>query len=751
VNDVWAAKKRLYNMYGPTEGTCGATIKRLLPGQPVNIGSPNPSTRVYILDRHQCLVPPGVVGEIYIAGVQVARGYIGRPDETAKRFLADSISRRAGERMYRTGDRAYWNYFGEIECLGRNDRQIKLRGFRLDMNDLEIRMAQAAPAAIAVAIAPKDDYLVAMVQPVSLDVADFRSKIAEVLPVHALPRHITAVDNFPMTSAGKLDYRAIANNVRPSLKPTVKPLSTSSERALAAAWREALSMGPDVPITGDSNFVALGGHSILQLLLTSRLTTLFGRRIPFRLIVQSATLHDLARAIDGLQSQENSAISVFPGLVLGEHELSPMEREWWHKYELDQGSSAFNVTFACVFNSKIVDRGRLTTAWNVVMARHRILRCRYVGHRRLGVKRTYSDYPPQVQRVKSLNVWKEINRPFQLKRNDPIRVTISRDQMVIVISHIVCDLTTLQVLLREVASVYSGACLPSVKRTYMDTSSWSNIAFPGDLDFWTKYLENAPERPYGGVKSVPDRNAYSGSSHVCKIPVNTYLRLVEFTEAQKFTFHQLSLAAVALALRIDSDDTDIVLGGPFFNRQSDDDLETIGLFLEPLPIRVRYSPNTTAPESISFVQVVQEASQSALAHAVPWNQLLQHLQVTPDFPDHPLLDTMVTFHDDRHAPKFPIRGVEPLITWTEGSKFRLLCEFFAVSEDTLLLRLEHDTDSFSRTSILRIERLIIEALECLVANVPYVEVKARLRRTAQTEPSGEPSHASLFGARLSAL
>ncbi|RAL63968.1 hypothetical protein DID88_003156 [Monilinia fructigena] len=168
---------------------------------------------VYTFSRpkSQQLLPPGVIGEIYLAGVQVARGYIGMPQMSAERFLPDSICNRQGEMMYRTGDRGYFNRAGEVECLGRNDRQIKLRGFRLDLNDLEIRVAEAIPECSGIAICQKGDYLVAMVQPETLNISKVRAKVTKVLPVHAVPRIFMAVEKFPMTPAGKLDYKAITN------------------------------------------------------------------------------------------------------------------------------------------------------------------------------------------------------------------------------------------------------------------------------------------------------------------------------------------------------------------------------------------------------------------------------------------------------------------------------------------------------------------------------------------------------------
>ena len=184
INDKWAAVKPTYNQYGPTEASCASTIQPLKPGRRVAIGPPNPTTRIYILDRNKQLVPPGVVGEIYCAGVQVANGYIGQPELTADKFLPDTICKR-GQKMYRTGDRAFFNHRGEVECLGRNDRQIKLRGFRTDLNDIEARAAGAIKEASATVICPKEDYLVCMMQPETLDIASVRSRLVKVLPVHA--------------------------------------------------------------------------------------------------------------------------------------------------------------------------------------------------------------------------------------------------------------------------------------------------------------------------------------------------------------------------------------------------------------------------------------------------------------------------------------------------------------------------------------------------------------------------------------
>lgn len=759
MNDVWAAHKQLYNMYGPTEGTGGATIQRLLPGKPVTIGSPNPSSRIYILDRNRHLVPPGVAGEIYLAGVQVARGYIGRPDETKNRFFADHIIGKTGESMYKSGDRGYWNLEGDIVCIGRDDRQIKLRGFRLDLNDLEIRIAQAVPSLTAVAISRKEDYLVAMIQPSTLEVNDVRSKIAKVLPTHAMPRLIAAVDKFPMTPIGKVDYKEILNGFTAMTKPVLKQSNSPSEKILIAAWREALQLGVEVVIDSDSSFADLGGHSLAQLLLANRLTKLFACQVSFSTVATSLTLRDLGQAIDELKGQDNSAATACHEPGLGEHAVSPMEREWWLKYQLKAGSSAFNVNFACGLDRPNVDIERLTISWNTVMARHRILRCRFVLDHRVGLRRIYSDCMPQVRRAHSVDVVKEINRPFKLERSNPIRVTIAADRLVVVISHIICDLTALQILLREVQTVYNGGELQTITQSYMETTVWNQIASRQNLDFWSSQLENAPGCSYG-LPNIRDRVGYEGSSHLCRVPTNLYKHLKDFAKTRKVTLHQVALAAVALALQgTKTSNIDIMLGGPYLNRTTASDLETVGLFLEPLPFRIQYSPPSEMASCTSFLRTVQESSRSSLSHAVPWNQLLSHLKLEPSFPNHPLLETMVTFHADPKSLQISVPGVEPLLTWTQGAKFKLLVEFSAVSDEVLLLRLEYDTHLFSSAHICRIRELVLEAVRALMEEIPFAEARTRIQGVEEGMMALDDSAADTagnnvniaFGAKISDL
>ena len=731
VNDKWSKSKKLYNMYGPTEGTCGATIKRLLPGARVTIGAPNPSTRVYILDSHGEMAIPGVIGEIYIAGVQVAKGYINLPDETGSRFLRDHISCN-GEQMYRTGDKGYWSESGEIVCLGRSDRQIKLRGYRLDMNDLEVRIAKAFPAVEAVAIAPKGDYLVAMVQPASVDVKKLLSHISMALPPYAVPQHVMATDSLPTTRAGKIDYKTMTEMVFTASTQETRELSTSTERTVAVAFKRVLELDQLFPITAQSNFIALGGHSLQQLSLSLYLTRELGAHIPLQIVIENPVIEDLAKAVDSFISHEDAPISPVSRVQsFDEKSVSLLEADWLKRYKFDAGSSSFNVSFTCSFTDGLVNITRLVDAWNTVLASHPLLRCRYITGKGKAPRRVFSDHATLVERVRSLDLWVEINRPFQLDRANPVRVHIADDRLVVVLSHIVADYTTLSILLNEASALYNGQSIPSVRSSYFDMLRQKEVTKPCHLKFWSKYLEGCVDSPaLFGRKT--ERNNYRGTSFVFELPTTLVSKVHAYTQSTSFTLQQLATAAVALCLQPETTNTDMVILTPYINRSSDKALETVGLFLEPLPIRVKYDSSAENRDEngkpVSFLESVRNQSQAALAHAVPWHQLLDRLAVKRRYPNHPLSDVMVSFHDSRQVASLGVAapGFEPCCLWSEGSKFKLMCEFTAIAGRKVLLRLEYDPDCVEGGDVRMLRRCVPEALRLLVERADADEIKQRI-------------------------
>ncbi|GIJ72982.1 non-ribosomal peptide synthetase [Virgisporangium ochraceum] len=286
------------NSYGPTETTAACTHHVVGPGRavgdgPVPIGRPLPNTRVYVLDAALRPVAPGIDGDLYVAGVQVARGYLGRPDLTAQRFVACPWGAPGG-RMYRTGDRARWTGDGELEYRGRADGQVKIRGYRVEPAEVEAVLAAEPTVRRAVVVAredrPGDRRLAAYVVPrlagVRPDPSALRARVASILPDHLVPATVMVLDEVPVTSNGKLDVRALP---RPTHAATGRAPSTWTEEVLCGVLAEALGL-PSVGV--DDNFFELGGHSLLAVSVVSELRAR-GWPASVSLVFEAPTVADL--------------------------------------------------------------------------------------------------------------------------------------------------------------------------------------------------------------------------------------------------------------------------------------------------------------------------------------------------------------------------------------------------------------------------------------------------------------------------
>ncbi|MFL6608516.1 MAG: amino acid adenylation domain-containing protein, partial [Pseudomonas sp.] len=296
---------RLHNLYGPTEAAVDVTYWECQPGyrQPlVPIGRPVANTRLYILDDTLQPVPAGVIGDLYIAGVQLARGYLERPDLTAERFIPDPFDTH-GRRMYLTGDRGRYLPSGDIQYLGRIDDQIKIRGFRIELGEIENALLQCAPVREAVVV-PRDDAfggqcLVAFIASSSGEInsAELRGQLAKVLPDYMLPSFFVALDALPLSANGKIDRKALAPHPHHADTPAEKYVAptTATEKTLVALWQETLK----VPRIGINNsFFELGGHSLLAAQILARTQEVFAVSPPLKLLFESPTIAAMAVFID---------------------------------------------------------------------------------------------------------------------------------------------------------------------------------------------------------------------------------------------------------------------------------------------------------------------------------------------------------------------------------------------------------------------------------------------------------------------
>jgi len=304
----------LCNFYGPTEATVWAAIKPLEPGAPVTIGRPIANTQLYVLDRAGRIVPAGVVGELYIGGAGLGRGYWKRPELTAQSFIPHPYSHEASGRLYRTGDLARYRADGEIEYVGRADYQVKVRGFRIELGEIEAALMDHPQVREAVAIVREnergDRRLLAYVSGNGeLTGNELRESVTRRLPEYMVPNSVFVLERLPQTANGKIDRQALAelDHVRPETAATHQPPRNELERQIAAAWMEALKIDQ---VGVDQNFFDLGGHSMLLAQVHLHLQKILGRELALVDFFKYPTVSMLARFISQEARQETSAVEI---------------------------------------------------------------------------------------------------------------------------------------------------------------------------------------------------------------------------------------------------------------------------------------------------------------------------------------------------------------------------------------------------------------------------------------------------------
>lgn len=550
---TWSSEvTNLINVYGPSEcGPCSSGT-RLLPDIPVTIGRPLPGLRFYVLDHHQSLVPQGVTGEIYISGDQVTRGYWGNTNElnTKSNFVPNPFATESNYHiMYRTGDLGFWDEDLNISYVGRVDNQVKVRGFRVELEEIENALITAGEGKVqssaAIAIndysgAESDRYglrIVGFVKPASVNVAVLHRKLADLLPSYSRPSQILAVPELPMTANLKLDREklkalALAASTRQKLDENTQrtgqtSFSSPTEELIAAAWKKVLGLSDGTStIQPDDDFVSLGGNSILAIKAARIIAASIGHDIPIALLLRENVLARLARAIDqwharpvssdsvddqsfasylrSLQKDVSSSTivdSAQDALSKGQP-LSHLENELFEAHSNSKIRMAFNT--AVKFNVfGTIDVERLKGAFLALVQENPILRARYMVFESTPLRLISADmFAPQVfvgDEMNAESLQTLVNTPFDLASDQLIRIVIwrqdeTRTVCIVITHHIITDKASLALMLEWTSRRYNN--LVEGGLTDLDTKQ-SNMrqSAQGTYIDWAQWLQERASRP----------------------------------------------------------------------------------------------------------------------------------------------------------------------------------------------------------------------------------------------------------------
>ncbi|HEY6186084.1 MAG TPA: amino acid adenylation domain-containing protein [Pyrinomonadaceae bacterium] len=761
---------RLYNEYGPTEATIYCAAHECRPEDAararVPIGRPASGARLYVLDQELEPVPVGVVGELYIGGRGVARGYMGQPDLTCERFVPDAFG--VGERLYRTGDVARWLACGELELLGRSDDQVKVRGYRVEPGEVEAALCGHGEVREAAVLADEDGaggkrlvaYVVAGGERCP-SVGELREYLSGLMPEYMVPGIYVFIDELPRTTTGKVDRRALPQPEpgRDMLPESFVAPVTPTEESLARLWGELLKLET---IGVNDNFFDLGGHSLLATQLISRVRESFEVDLPLGSIFKSPTIAGLARQVEAakLAGAESSSVSLVPVSREGQLPLSFGQQRLWFIHQLEPSSAAYNMPVAVRLKGRL-NHSAMQQALSEIVSRHESLRTTFGvidGQPRQliappeEVKLNMVDLAHMPERERLDEAMKvateEAGQAFDLEHGPLMRVRLLRlseedHVLLFTMHHIISDGWSMGVLVNEVGILYSafaegeGSPLAPLPIQYADFAHWQRQTLTGEvLDahwrYWKQQLGGTiPNLELPTDRARPPLQSFHGSSQALSFPPRLVEELNALARREDVTLFMLLLAAFDVLLHRYTNQDDILIGTTIANRNRVELEGLIGFFVNTLVLRTDLSGE---PRFRDLLERVRAVALSAYAHQdMPFERLVEQLQPERSMNRSPLFQVMFLLQNTP-GEEVPLPGLtlQPLEVERVTTQFDLSFDLME-AQGAMMAVAEYSTDLFEDATIRRMLRHYQVLLEGIVADADAPVAELPLLTNAERE------------------
>ncbi|HLJ32959.1 MAG TPA: amino acid adenylation domain-containing protein [Ktedonobacteraceae bacterium] len=750
---------KLYNFYGPTECAVDSSVWACEPEsqrQRIPVGLPIANMQMYILGPQLQLMPVGVPGELYIGGVGLARGYRNRPDLTAEAFMPHPFSNVPGERLYKTGDLARCLADGAIEFLRRVDFQTKLRGFRIELQEIEAALGAHPGVRENVVVREDilgDQRLVAYIVPkaeYAPSPAELRGSLRERLPVYMIPSIYVTMQQLPLTTSGKVDRSALPvpdyggditgshsddSGGRAELRPY--------EEVLAGIWADILRSGR--PGT-EQNFFDLGGHSLLATRMIARVRRVFQVDVPLRAVFEAPTVAELAAWIESARNGAAKEVLTPPLVPCSRERLLPLsyaQERLWFLSQLEPENPAYNIPFALRVRG-LLNLDALKESLNILAQRHEALRTTFAVHDGIPCQVVAPPLPLKLQVIDLSHLavqereqevqrrtTKEALQPFDLDgaalwRSMLLHLDADEHILLFTVHHSIADAWSLDILLNELSVIYSATIagtsftLPEVPLQYADYAVWQREWLQGEaleqqVAYWREQLLHAPtvldlpaDHPRPAVQS------YRGNVCAFALPPTLNHELQALSRQESVTLFMTLLAALQVLLLRYSGQEDIVVGIPVAGRTRDEMAGVVGNFVNTLALRADLSGNPSFRELLARVRDV--CLEAYARQDVPFEKVVEVVQPERSLSHQPLFQVMLLLqHEQAGGLALPGLDLEPLVFDNPTTKFDLTVEFVETSAG-LQGAVEYNTDIFERETIERLVRHFQQLLLGIVAN-----------------------------------
>jgi amino acid adenylation domain-containing protein/non-ribosomal peptide synthase protein (TIGR01720 family) len=745
---------RLVNLYGPTETTMTKFVYMVQPEdqfkRAIPIGQPMKGAKAVVLDKNRKVCPPWRVGELYIRTPYRSLGYFRQPELTSEVFVQNPFSNDPADLVYRTGDLARVVDSGNFELLGRRDNQVKIRGVRIEMEEIEAVLGECVGVSHAALVAreetPGEKRLVAFVvaaPEAQITVGSLRNAMKEKLPDYMIPSAWGLLEKFPLTATGKVDRQALEKLELVSMlngHDGRAEASTQTEEILCGIWALLLKL-PSVGV--HDNFFELGGHSLLATQLMSRIQDAFHLELPLRSLFESPTVAGLAKSIDLTTQQAGMELpQVQCGQRQGAIPLSYAQQRFWFIDQLRPSGSSYNIPSAVRIEGAL-DRKVLQECLKEIVRRHESLRTRFVSvagapqqviDDEMEVPLPFIDLtslPEGAREAQARKMaQKAVAEPFDLGRGPLLRAQLlaldeQRHVLVIAMHHIISDAWSIGLLEHEVSALYEAlisgepSSLPELPVQYPDFSIWQRKYINDEFlekksEYWKGQLASLEALELPADRPRPQVQTENGANVALLLSPDLTAKLKILALEEVSTLYMVLLGAFQVLLFRYTGQEDVAVGSPVAGRSRGETEKLIGCFINTLVMRTDLSGELGFKE---LVQRVKKVTLDAFAHQdVPFEKLVEMLQPERNLSRSPLFQVLFVLQNiSRGELRFGPAKVTPFELESKTTKFDLTL-ILGETASGLEGMLQYNTDLFDAATIERLAGHLQTLLESIVSN-----------------------------------
>lgn len=738
--DLIDDKVQLYNFYGPTETCVDSTSyrvdkDRLEDYSFIPIGKPLPNERIYLVDAQGKLVPPGVTGELCIAGDGLAQYYVGDQNTSAEKFRSNWII--GEDRVYLTGDIARWLPDGNLEYCGRIDDQVKLRGYRIELSEIEHQLntyKDIMHSVIELKETEGEKYLVAYYEaPEAYKVADIRQHLTEYLPDYMVPSYYVQLEKLPLNSNGKIDKKSLPEHKIKTVDEYIAP-ETETEKELVHIWAEVLKI--DNALIGiTNNFFDLGGQSLKLVFLANRIKEAFRVSISLTQLITSKNIQELAKEIDTSVKEEHLKIPKAEKRTY--YPLSSTQKKFYFLNQLNKDSVVYNQPQAYMLTGNL-DKKRLEEAFKEVIAHHEIFRVRFDVVNDTPVQSLTTEVPFEIEYINTTSeecsdIALRFMRPFDLSTDTLLRVglaQISEEKHILITDrhHIISDGVSLEIFIHDVIRCYQGKKLSASPLEYKDYTVWQESEmFKKSIEGQKQYWQNLFEKTPSVLKLPTDFErpsiiSYNGAGVEFKIGAEQTKALVSLAKSLNTTLFSVILGAFKIMLHKVTNQKDLIIGTPVSGRRHTDLEHILGVFINILAFRNQVHDSDSL---YSFLKRVHQTSIKSLENQdYPYENLVNDLGIAGDISRNPLFDVMFVYTD---TPSIDVKladlEIKELPIQADTAQMDLMLHVNVTENDGIDLNFQYATDLFYESTIKRFINYFKNILGQVGTDLPISDIE----------------------------